>query len=140
MNEPLAIISAGIVIAALEIFVPGMVVIWIGAGFILAGLIALFAPMGIWAMIALGGVIGIVLMVAFRDMLLKAIQNAKEIPDNVIIHEGDGILRGERVHFSGTEFSYESEEPQETFNDGEKVHIVRIENNTAYIRKKKGNQ
>ena len=140
MNEPLAIISAGIVIAALEIFVPGTVVIWIGAGFILAGLIALFFPMGIWAMVALGGVLGIVLMVAFRDMLLKAIQNAKEIPDNVIIHEGDGILQSDRVHFSGTEFPYEPVDPQETFSDGEKVHIVRIENNIAYIRKKEENR
>lgn len=136
MNEALALISAGILIAALEIFVPGMVIIWIGIGFILAGLVAFFIPMGVWAMVALGGVIGIVLMLAFRRTLLDALQNARSVPDNLIIHEGDGVILNGRLHFSGTEFLYEPIKPDEDFAEGEKVHVVKIENNIAYIRKK----
>lgn len=136
MNEALAIISAGILIAALEIFVPGMVIIWIGIGFILAGVVAFFIPMGVWAMVALGGVIGVILMLTFRRTLLDALQNARSVPDNLIIHEGDGVIINGRLHFSGTEFLYEPMDPEEGFAEGEKVHVEKIENNIAYIRKK----
>lgn len=135
MSEEIAIISVGILVATSEIFVPGMVVIWIGIGFILSGVIALALPMDVWAMIALGSIIGILLMFLFREKLLIQIQNKNEVPDNMIMHSGEGIIHGEHIIFSGTEFRFEPVTSGETFQEGEKAIVQRIEKNVAYVSK-----
>lgn len=139
MDLSYLLIALGLFLCMAEVFVPGFIVIWFGIGALIIGVSNLltFKSADMIDLLAASSAVGLALLFALRNRILKAQeQNEVKINNNFLEESGDGVYRDGVVEFKGTFLKAKAQESGAIFENNEVVCVVSVENNVALIDKK----
>ncbi|WP_418185546.1 NfeD family protein [Aliarcobacter vitoriensis] len=129
--------AIAIALITLEIFLYSFVVIWFGLGFIIVGVLSFFYPFesAIWQ-IALVSILSLIFLFLFRKKLLARFSKSqREVKDNFFDESGFGEFKQGKIFFKGTFWELEPNFDDKTLKDGEKIKVLKVKNNFAFIEK-----
>ncbi|MDR0762310.1 MAG: nodulation protein NfeD [Campylobacteraceae bacterium] len=129
------VLIAGIVILGLEVAVGSFYLLWYGLGLIISGAIGWAIGSENWEMqSAIGFIVGLVLMIAFRKRLAERMLG-KKIKDEFLLEEGEGVIKeGSLVEFRGTTWQYDKDK-KEVFEINERVIVKPTKTNRVFVKK-----
>ena len=135
---------AGVVLIIAEIFTLGFVLFWFGIGAIAAG-IAAYLGLGITAQVLIFTGISVVFTLLSRTIFDDYYPHKDEdnksgietLPGKVgtVMTGSKGALNAARVKVFGTSWKAFPVDEMTTFEEGEKVEVVRVEGSAIYVRK-----
>ncbi|AXK49081.1 nodulation efficiency protein D [Aliarcobacter trophiarum LMG 25534] len=130
-------IAIGVVLVALEVFLYSFITIWFGLGFIFVGFISIFYNFpNLYAQLGLISVFSLLFLLFFRKLFLKRFSKSqKEISDNFFNSSGVGEFKQGKVFYKGTFWELDPSFDKEDFKTGEKVKVLKIDKNIAFIEK-----
>lgn len=136
--DPYILLAIGILFIAFEAILGSFVIIWFGIGFGITAFISNFYtfPDGIWQL-ATVSFISIILLLVFRKKVLETIFKSKtEISDDFFNERGIGEIKNSKVFYKGTYWEIDSEIKTDSFEEGEKVVVLKTFKNSATIQKR----
>ncbi len=130
---PEILLGIGIALITLEIFMFSFYLMWLGFGFLFIGIISYFYHFNSGLIqIALSSVLGVALLIIFKDKFKKYIfKNTPKSKDEFLDEAGEGVVKEGKVFYKGTFWEVEDDSllPQE----GEKVKIKKVVANKVII-------
>ncbi len=130
---PEILLGIGIALITLEIFMFSFYLMWLGFGFLFIGTISYFYHFNSGLIqIALSSVLGVALLIIFKDKFKKYIfKNTPKSKDEFLDEAGEGVIKEGKVFYKGTFWEVEDDSllPQE----GKKVKIKKVIANKVVI-------
>lgn len=136
--DPYILLAIGILFIAFEAILGSFVIIWFGIGFGITAFISNFYtfPDGIWQL-ATVSFISTILLLIFRKKVLETIFKSKtEISDDFFNERGIGEIKNSKVFYKGTYWEIDSEIKTDSFEEDEKVVVLKTFKNSATIQKR----
>jgi len=131
------LLGIGVTLIALEVFITSFVLFWFGLGFLICAPISYYYPFtdGIWQ-ILVSCAIAFLLLILFRKRVIEKFLQSKEIiNDDFLNEQGTGEIRNSKVFYKGTYWEIDSINPDEVFENGDKVQVIETHKNFAKIKK-----
>ncbi|NQY93934.1 MAG: nodulation efficiency protein D [Campylobacteraceae bacterium] len=131
------LLGIGVILIALEVFITSFVLFWFGLGFIICALISKYYQFsdGIWQ-ILVSCAIAFLLLILFRKKVIEKFLQSKEVVNDDFLNEqGTGEIRNSKVYFKGTYWEIDSINPEDVFENGDKVQVIETHKNYAKIKK-----
>lgn len=131
------LISIGIVLVALEVFLYSFFVIWFGLGFIVVAFISIFFDFSdLYIQIGTISVFSLLFLLFFRKIFLKRFSKAqKELSDNFFNEKGFGVFKEQKIFYKGTFWELDPNFDKTNLKSGEKVKVIKIDKNVAFVEK-----
>ena len=134
--SPAYLSAIGVILIAVEMLTFSFILFWFGIAFLLvAGLSLLnIFPDGLWQLLSIA-IIAMAMLVSLRTKALELLLKSKEENnDNFLNEAGVGEIKHSKVNYKATywEIGYEG---KETFEEDEKVTVLRTEKGVAFIEK-----
>ena len=136
--NPYILLGIGVILFGLEAIVTSFILIWFGLGFVITAFISFVYPFsnGVWQL-AVVSVISLLFIAILRKKALeKFLDSQEEITDNFLSDGGIGEIKNKKVFFKGTYWEIDSSIPDDSFEEGEKVNVIKTYKNFAQIEKK----
>lgn len=130
-----ALLGIGLVLIGLEISLGSFYIIWLGIGFCFVALIEYFYPFSSFLhQSAVALLISLILLFLLKKKLKVFMQkNEKEIKDNFLNEEGEGIIKHGMVSYKGT--LWEIDPRGLEVQEGERVRVNKTKKNRATIER-----
>lgn len=128
-----ALLGIGLVLVGLEISLASFYIIWFGIGFCLVALIEYFYPFSSFLhQSAAALLISLILLFLLKRRLKEFMQkNEKEIKDNFLNEEGEGVIKHGMVSYKGTLWEIDPRGLQ--IEEGQRVKVIKTKKNRATI-------
>mgnify|MGYP000199723941 CR=1 FL=1 len=131
------LLGIGITLIAFEVFITSFVLFWFGLGFLICAPISHYYQFsdGIWQ-ILVSCAIALLLLVLFRKKAIEKFLKPKDaINDDFLNEQGTGEIRNSKVFYKGTYWEIDAQNPEEVFENGDKVQVIETHKNYAKIKK-----
>lgn len=139
--NPYILLGIGVVLIGLEAVISSFILIWFGIAFLITAIISMnyaFSD-GIWQL-ASAAIISLILIVLLRKKALEKFLDSQEnITDNFLQDGGIGEIKNSKVFFKGTYWELEPDDFDDTFEEAEKIEVIKTYKNFARIKKLKKN-
>lgn len=129
------LLSLGVILMGLEMLVGSFYIFWFGIGFFVVGIIEYFVPFsGAIYQISTALIISLILLFTLKkrvNFLLS--RSEKEIKDDFLNEEGEGIIKEGMVFYKGTMWLYEPRDLK--LKEGAYVKVLSTKGNLAIVEK-----
>lgn len=131
------LMAIGVVLVALEVFLYSFIIIWFGLGFIFVGFISIFFNFpNLYIQLGVISIFSLIFLILFRKLFLKKFSKPqKEISNNFFNEKGFGEFKEGKIFYKGTFWELDPSFDKEDFKTGEKVKVLKIDKNIAFIEK-----
>ena len=136
--DPYILLVIGILFFAFEAILGSFIIIWFGIGFGITAFISNYYRFsdGIWQL-SIVSLISIILLLVFRKKILEIIFKSKdEISDDFFNERGIREIKNSKVFYKGTYWKIDSKIKIDSFEEGEKVVVLKTFKNSATIQKR----
>ncbi|PID47737.1 MAG: nodulation protein NfeD [Proteobacteria bacterium] len=128
-----SLLALGLLLVGLEIFVGSFYILWFGIGFLIVGIIEYFIPFSSFLyQLATAFSIALLLLFALQKKVKILFKTGeKEIKDDFLNEEGEGVIKEEMVFFKGTLWEYEPKDLK--VKEGDRVRVLEARGSRARI-------
>lgn len=129
------LISIGVVLVALEVFLYSFIAIWFGFGFVFIGFISIFYSFpNLYAQLGAVSVFSLLFLLFFRKLFLKRFSKSqKEISDNFFNSSGIGEFKQGKVFYKGTFWELDPNFDSTKLVENQKINVLKVEQNIAFV-------
>lgn len=130
------LLCVGILLVILEIFFASFFLIFLGLGFIFAGLFELafgFSSFGVNPIVLQAifiAVISIVLLIFLKPYFKKLFSSSEKLKEDFLDESGEGEIKDNMVYFKGTLWAFEG---SAKYSEGQIVKIKGVKNNRLIL-------